>query len=183
MLGRNGSGKSSLMRIIFGTLKADFKHLKINGKLVDKPYTTGEVAYLPQESFLPPFIMVKDIFRTVTGIDKWLIQNEFISNLYDQKIGNLSGGELRFIECLWILSLPAKYIMLDEPFSGISPIMIERLQDLIRKASVNKAIVLTDHSYRPLLEISNRVVLLHNNSVYTIKNENDLIHYHYIPSN
>ena len=59
--------------------------------------------------------------------------------------------------------------------------MVEFLQKMIRNAGKSKCIILTDHLYRALLPISNRVLLLHNNSIYPIKAEEDLSFYGYIP--
>lgn len=181
LLGRNGSGKSCLLRIIFGSLNADYKHLKIDGKIVKRGFESGKVAYLSQENFLPDFVKVRHILNSLPAKSKLILENEIIKKIIDQTAGELSGGELRFLECIWILHHKAPYILLDEPFSGISPLMIEILQEIIKQAAKEKGIILTDHLYRPLLAISNRVVLLHNKAVYNIGDESDLIRYNYIP--
>lgn len=104
-----------------------------------------------------------------------------INTIIDRKVRDLSGGELRMIECIWILNQKAEYILLDEPFSGISPLQIEFLQQLIKEAGKVKGVILTDHIYHPLMQISDRIVLLHNKAVYNINDESDLIRYNYIP--
>ena len=54
LLGSNGSGKSTLLKILFGVEDAEQKFIRIDGKIFDRPYKTqGEIAYLPQESFIP----------------------------------------------------------------------------------------------------------------------------------
>ena len=181
LLGRNGSGKSCLLKIIFGSLNADFKHLKIDGELIKQGFKTGSVAYLPQENFLPPFTKVKDILQTITLNRDYIFDNEIIGRIINLQVRDLSGGEQRLIECFWILNRQANYILLDEPFSGLSPMQIEFLQEIIKYIGSIKGIILTDHIYRSLLEVSNRVVLLHNNAIYNIKEEADLIRYNYIP--
>jgi ABC-type multidrug transport system ATPase subunit len=182
LLGRNGSGKSSLLRIIFGTLRADFKHLRIEDKIVNKAYSTRQVAYLSQESFLPPFLKVGSLIKQISGDSEHSEPWEMLVKQSNKRVGELSGGELRILEFLWILQQSADYILLDEPFSGVAPILVELLQEKIRKASSNKCIILTDHIYRALLPISDRLLLLHNNSVYPIKDEEELAFYGYIPS-
>lgn len=136
---------------------------------------------MPQEKFFPPFIKVKEILHEISFNRDFIFENETVNRVLNQQVRDLSGGELRFIECLWILNHPAAYILLDEPFSGLSPMQIEFLQEIIRQVGKIKGIILTDHVYRPLLEVSSRVVLLHNNAVYNIKEESDLIRYNYIP--
>ena len=107
---------------------------------------------------------------------------DYLSKISETEYRNLSGGEQKFLECLWVLSQPGSYALLDEPFSGISPLQIELLQQSIRTSAQTKGIILTDHLYQPLLSISNRIILLHNNAIYSIKEESDLILYNYLPA-
>lgn len=183
LLGRNGSGKSSILKIIFGSLKPHFKHLRINGKIIsEKAYKTQLVAYLPQQPFLPDFLQTNGILKNFEADTGLHLNQDLIASVSNKMIAELSGGELRLTELIWLLKLNRPYLLLDEPFSGLSPIFVEIIQKLIQEASANRGIILTDHLYRSLIEISNRVVLLHNNSIYPIKSEDDLTRYHYIPS-
>jgi ABC-type multidrug transport system ATPase subunit len=62
LLGRNGTGKSTLFKILFGTLPADFKYLSINGKHLEAPFTKkGTISFLNQDNFLPGNMSVKNI--------------------------------------------------------------------------------------------------------------------------
>nr|WP_242695814.1 ABC transporter ATP-binding protein [Pedobacter sp. SYSU D00873] len=182
LLGRNGSGKSSLLKIIFGSLKADYSHLRIDDKIITSAYRSRKVTYLPQDPFLPPFLHINTLFQTgLEDIPEEIVK--LLEVLRDKKVAELSGGELRIVELLWILQQPAEYILLDEPFSGVAPVMVEILQKLIRHSGKEKCVILTDHLYKALLPISDRVLLLCNKSIYSIKDESDLAFYGYIPTN
>lgn len=181
LLGRNGSGKSTLLKIIFGSVKADFMHLRIDEEIVIRGNTSKKIAYLPQQSFLPSFFRVRQLLSEVSPKLLTAPILSYLNKINANTVNHLSGGELKFLECLWILSRAAPYILLDEPFSGISPLQIELIQEAILLSSQQKGIILTDHLYHPLLKISERIVMLNNNAIYSINDEDDLIRHHYLP--
>ncbi|WP_207426043.1 ATP-binding cassette domain-containing protein [Pedobacter sp. SYSU D00535] len=180
LLGRNGSGKSTLLKIMFGTQRADFMHMKLDGKIVRQGFKNS-IAYLPQTTFIPGFIAIEKLLKDINT--DYLIpeMTAFLPQVSGKKLQTLSGGELKLMETIWLLSRPADYVLLDEPFSGVAPLHIAIIQKLIKIASKKRGIVLTDHLYRPLLEISDRIVLLHNKSTYQIKSEAELVLYNYLP--
>jgi len=182
LLGRNGSGKSTLLKIIFGSVKANFKYLNINNRVYTKGYLSKNLSYLPQENFIPDQINVSqaiDIFCKKHGAE--LHQIEFVKNHLNSKFYNLSGGERRFLECLLMIYSNAEYVLLDEPFSQLSPLWVEELKKHIDDAKAYKGFIITDHYYKSILAVSDRIVLLHNRCNYTIKNEADLVLYGYLP--
>jgi ABC-type multidrug transport system ATPase subunit len=182
LLGRNGSGKSTLLKIIFGSIKANFKYLNINNRVYTKGYLSKNLSYLPQDNFIPDQINVSqaiDIFCKKHGAE--LHQIEFVKNHLNSKFYNLSGGERRFLECLLMIYSNAEYVLLDEPFSQLSPLWVDELKNHIDVARAYKGFIITDHYYKSILAVSDRIVLLHNRCNYTIKNEADLILHGYLP--
>ena len=134
LLGRNGSGKSTLLKIIFGILKADNKFIRIDGNVKFKTSDLlTEISYLPQENFIPNSFSVKKVIQL--SIEKQntddFYNDEMINSLKDKKIYHLSGGELRYLEIKLILSNPSKFVLLDEPYNGLSPIMMDKINQLI----------------------------------------------------
>ncbi len=177
LLGRNGCGKSTLMKIIFGTLKAKYAYIRVNGKKVKSAYLTKEVCFLPQESFLPTHYTVRRVIMLLindsSSKDK-IMGDDIIKPILDHKIAIISGGELRLLEILLLMEFPASFVMLDEPFTGLSPIIIERIQQIIVEKSKTKGILLSDHDYRHVLDVCNQLYLLENGGCRKIKNKQDL---------
>ncbi len=182
LLGRNGSGKSTLMQIIFGTLDAQ-KFIRIDGKVYETPYKTKDlIAYLPQHDFVPKHLSVKQAARLYLGKTKAerFLDDVILKPLSGNKTGALSGGEVRYLEIKLLLNTPSKFILLDEPFSGVSPVMVEEIQKLILEKSPEKGILLSDHDYRNVLKITNRCFLIYQGSMKQISGKADLVRWGYI---
>jgi ABC-type multidrug transport system ATPase subunit len=182
LLGRNGSGKSTLLKIIFGSLRPDHMHLKVNDKLIRKGYQTREIAYLPQDFFIPQKIKIGTALNLYSNRYKnELLEMEIISKNLNTPIGELSGGQRRLVECLLILYSDSTFILMDEPFSQLAPQLIEELHGHIDRLKASKGFIITDHYYRQILAVASRIVLLHNGCNYAIGKEEDLILYGYLP--
>ncbi|WP_293783052.1 ATP-binding cassette domain-containing protein [uncultured Pedobacter sp.] len=182
LLGRNGSGKSTLLKIIFGSVRAKFKYLNINNKVYSKGYLSKNLSYLPQDRFIPDQI---NVLQAINLFCKKhfaeLHQIEFVAKNLKSKFYDLSGGECRFLECLLMIYSDADYILLDEPFSQLSPLLVEEIKSHIQLFKAHKGFIITDHFYQSILDVSDRIVLLHNGCNYNIRNEDDLVLYQYLP--
>lgn len=185
LLGRNGSGKSTLLKIIFGSLPAYNKNIRIDGKVYNKPYTAQLIGYLAQSSFLPVSLSLHQIVNIfIPSKQKRILicENQRIKLHLQKKTSELSGGELRYFELLLLLNLNTPFVLLDEPFSGIDPIYKEQIKELLKEYSKEKGILITDHDYRQIIEVSKRIILLLNGACKPIKNLNELEYFNYIPS-
>jgi len=184
MLGRNGTGKSTLLKILFGILQADRKFIRIDGKFYDQPYKTiNELCYLPQHSFLPQHLRVEKIVELYLGKSKKVsfLDDLVLSELSTNKISQMSGGELRYLEIKLLLHLESKFVLLDEPFNGVSPLLIEKIKKIILEMSEFKGIILTDHDYRNVLNVANRFCLIYDGGIKTITDIQELVRWGYIP--
>lgn len=165
LFGHNGTGKSTLLKMVFGTQWGGRKFVRINEKVIKSPgYLSGLLSYLPQEPFLPGTLTVRRI--TELYISKKEI-NHFLGDKHlfkvrERKISHLSGGEQRYLEIKLLLYNNTPYILLDEPFSGLSPIAAESIREHIRICAKRKGIILTDHNFREVHKIANRIYLLHD---------------------
>jgi lipopolysaccharide export system ATP-binding protein len=184
LLGRNGSGKSTLLRIIFGTLYTDHKFIRINDTILNQPFKKrNTIAYLNQDNFLPKNITVRkvvEIYYDGPGQTEFL-EDEVLSKVLGTKIRNLSGGESRYLEVKLILNLDTLFVLLDEPFNGISPVHVELIKKMIIDNSLKKGILLTDHDYRNVLDVANKYYLLFDGGLKPIKSKQDLIDWGYVP--
>lgn len=188
IFGKNGSGKSSLLKIIHGTLKADTIIMKINSKIVNPKeiIPSKQLAYLPQETFLPKNLKVRDIiplfFPDGNNQDK-IFYSKGVSHFENKKIGTLSLGQLRYLEILLIGNLNHPYIMLDEPFSMIEPIYKDVIKEFLVDLKRKKGLIITDHYYNDVLEITESNFIIKNGKKLPIKDETDLAKYEYLKRN
>lgn len=185
LLGRNGSGKSTFLKIIFGVILADFKFVRIDGVMKTKTRELmSEISYLSQDNFIPNVFSVKKAIRLSIAKEKIdsFCNDEMIKVITDKKISHLSGGELRYLEIKLVLENSSKFVLLDEPYNGLSPLMIEKVNHLIIMNSSKKGIIISDHNYRNVISISTRLVLIKDGKLNHLKDKNELIEKGYLSS-
>lgn len=182
VLGSNGSGKSCLLNIAFGNLNSKYKLIRIDNKPVLKPlYQTKLVAYLPQYNFVPNTIKIKSAFKLFKiSWHDFITIFETFDIFKNSKINRLSGGERRLIETYIILKSDRKIILLDEPFSHLSLLHIEKIKALISQERNNKIIIITDHMYRHIIDVSEDIYLINNGHTKLINNLKELEDYKYL---
>lgn len=180
LLGRNGCGKSCLMRILFDELQPTHKSIQIDS-VWQKKLSNTQVLYLPQYCSIPKRIKLKTVF------DDFKVEFSDFCELFpnfslfkNKRIEELSSGEQRILEIYIILKAKAKFVMLDEPFSQIMPIHISVIKLLIIEEKKNKGILLTDHMFKNAVDIADSLYVINNQTVYLTKSEKDLVKYGYI---
>ena len=183
LIGRNGCGKSTLLKIIFGVEKAEFSFVRVNNKII-RNISDGRnlINYLPQDNFLPNNIKIKRLIRLFLGKKKsdLLFENAFIKPLLNKTNNVLSGGEKRIVEILLILNSEAVFILLDEPFNGVSPIVREQIISIINSMRNTKGIIITDHDYRNVIKLADKIVFLKDGHLKEIKKHEELIELGYL---
>lgn len=182
ILGRNGAGKSSLLKIIFGVLKPDYSSIRLNNNVLFKGFKQGMIRYLSQQPMLPGFLTIKgclDLF----GIDK----QQFDSYFNDENVGlsgkisGISHGQRKIFELFLIFKSHSMFVLLDEPFTSLSPLQVEKIQSLIVEEKKHKGIIITDHRYQDVLGVSDKYYLLENAGLHPILDFTDPAAYNFLP--
>jgi ABC-type multidrug transport system ATPase subunit len=183
VLGRNGCGKSTLLKIIFGIVPADFKFVRIDGVVQLKPEALfQEISYLHQDSCIPKSLSVNKAIQLSIPKEQLhdFFKDEMIHNIRDKKIGHLSGGELRYLEIKLVLRNPSKFILLDEPYNGLSPLMAEKINQLILDNSAQKGIIITDHNYQNVISVATQLTLMKEGKLHYLKDKMELVEKGYL---
>lgn len=182
VLGRNGTGKSCLFKCIMGGIKPQNMFIRINDEReTDYAHIGNRVKYLPQNLFMPSNMSLNEAF-SLYGVDyDGLVTFDTKYHTYQHKTFNeLSGGEARIVEMYLVLMSDADFCILDEPFSNIAPNCVDKMQSLIQTQKKNKGIIISDHLYEDILEVTDDLFLLRDGYTFPIKSRDDLIRNGYI---
>jgi lipopolysaccharide export system ATP-binding protein len=181
LLGPNGAGKSTTFYMMVGRIVPDFGNVFIE----DEDVTTlpmylrarRGVGYLPQEPSIFRRLTVREnleIVLTANGVGRHerdercdILADEFgLGHVMAAPGYALSGGERRRVEIARCLAAAPAFILLDEPFSGIDPVAVFDLQEIIRSLRTKGyGILLTDHNVRETLAITDRTYIMHKGAV------------------
>ena len=195
LLGPNGAGKTTTFYMIVGLVKPDTGNILLDKIDITKApiYLRGSkgIGYLPQEPSIFRGLNVEDNLLSIIEVvekDKNKHQiilqgllNEFnISHVKKSKSIVLSGGERRRLEIARTLASNPKFLLLDEPLTGIDPVSIEEIKTIIKTLTKkNIGVLITDHNVRETLKIVDKVYIVNEGSIYfggrpeeAISNEN-----------
>jgi Cu-processing system ATP-binding protein len=174
VLGPNGSGKTTLIKSILGMVipnKGDISVLGVNIKR-SSDYR-HKIDYLPQIANFPSNLKVKELIKMIkdlrgnTSDDEHLIELFRLEPFLNKKLGNLSGGTKQKVNIVLTFMFDSPLIILDEPTTGLDPISLIRLKDLIQKEKANgKTILITSHIMSFVEEVSDEIVFLLEGQIY-----------------
>ena len=182
VLGRNGSGKSCLFKCIMGGIKPQNIFIRFNDEAeTDYGHIGQRVKYLPQNVFMPANMTLGEAFD-LYGVDyDGLVSFDNSFHSYQRMTSaQLSGGQVRIAEMYMVLNSDAEFCILDEPFSNVAPKYVEMMQQLIQQHKATKGIIISDHMYEQVMDITDDLFLLRDGYTFPIKCREDLIHHGYI---
>jgi lipopolysaccharide export system ATP-binding protein len=177
LFGPNGAGKTTIFYIIAGLVQADSGAVCLEGvPLTHLPMhrrARWGIGYLPQEPSIFRRMSVRDNLWAILETRPYshaerlqrleaLLEEFGLTALQYAKGQALSGGERRRVELARLLATTPRFVLLDEPFTGVDPIMVRELQRLLCYLK-NKGlgILITDHRVRETLEIADRAYVIH----------------------
>ena len=191
LLGPNGAGKTTSFAMMVGYVRPDGGRILLDGNdITDMPmYRRARlgIGYLAQEpSIFRKLTVEQNILAVLETLDlsraerrhrlDQLLNELGVTHLARQKAFTLSGGEKRRLEITRALVTDPKFILLDEPFSGIDPITVFEAQEIIRELKKRGlGILLTDHNVRETLEITDRAYIMAEGRVLIAGTAHELI--------
>ena len=176
LLGPNGAGKTTTFYMTVGLLKADAGEVYLDDRTLTKwpmyRRARAGIGYLPQEASVFQKLTVEQNVlailetRSLSRTERYerldeLLDELSIAHLRKNKAYSLSGGERRRLEITRALATRPKFLLLDEPFTGVDPIAIDDIQRIVQDLrDKGLGVLITDHNVRETLSITDRAYLL-----------------------
>ena len=175
LLGRNGAGKTTSIRILMDVFPANSGEVLIDGQPID--YNKIGIGYLPEERGLYPkkiiidqltyFAELKGMSRkaAVQSIDYWL-ERLGMTEYRSKRLDTLSKGNQQKIQLITALAHDPDIVILDEPFSGLDPVNAMLLKDVVKEQIAKGKIVLfSSHQMSYIEEFCDSIAILNNGVV------------------
>ena len=182
LLGPNGAGKTTTFYIIVGLTQPDSGVVRLaENDITDLPMylrARNGISYLPQEASVFRKLSVEAnimaILETLplSGSDRRdrleeLLDEFGIGHVRKNLADTLSGGERRRVEIARSLVISPRFILLDEPFSGIDPITVLEIQKIIQHLKTKQiGILITDHNVRETLQVTDRAYIIDDGTIF-----------------
>ncbi len=183
LLGPNGAGKTTTFHTIVGFLKPDGGSILLDGADITSlsMYRRAQegIGYLPQETSIFRGLTVEENISAVLEIRglakaersarvEQLLEELRLQDRAKQRADTLSGGEVRRVEIARALAVDVRYLLLDEPFTGIDPRTAEDIQGIISHLTdKGLGVLITDHSVRETLRITRRAYIMADGQILT----------------
>ncbi|MBC8527371.1 MAG: LPS export ABC transporter ATP-binding protein [Candidatus Cloacimonetes bacterium] len=191
LLGPNGAGKTTTFHMMIGLIKSSSGSVFLNGVNITKMpmYKRARmgICYLSQEPSVFSKLTVKDNILAILETQKLSkkqreekLENALseldLTKLARQKAYSLSGGERRKLEITRALITNPVFLFLDEPFSGVDPLAVSDIQNIIKKLQKkNIGILVTDHNVLDTLQITDRAYIIYEGRVLLSGTSNELV--------
>lgn len=175
LLGRNGAGKTTSIRILMNVFPADSGQVLIDGAPMD--HKKLKLGYLPEERGLYPkkaiadqliyFAELKGLSRkaAAASVDRWL-QRLGMAEYRNKRLDTLSKGNQQKIQLITALAHDPDIVILDEPFSGLDPVNAMLLKDVVKEQiQAGKVVLFSSHQMNYIEEFCDRIAILKTGQV------------------
>ena len=184
LLGPNGAGKTTCFHILTGLIKPNKGKISVDGIYIRSRMGIG---YLPQEPSVFRGLTVEENLLSILqytepnkskriNLLEDLLKDFSLIEKRKQNAMNLSGGQRRRVEIARTLCTKPNFILLDEPFTGIDPLQLNEIKNLIKNLKKrNIGVLITDHNVREALTVIDRAYIIHDGNVLMQGKPKDII--------
>jgi len=175
VLGPNGSGKTTLIKCILGMVLPNEGTIKVDGESIARNWEyRRKIDYLPQIANFPTNLTVEELFRMIkdlrnrkeVDVDPY-VKRFGLEPFLNKKLGNLSGGTKQKVNLVLAFVFDSPIIILDEPTTGLDPVALIILKEMINEEKQKgKIILVTSHIMNFVEDISDEIVFLLEGKVY-----------------
>ena len=174
ILGPNGSGKTTLIKMLLGMVYPDKGEILFHGKPIRKEWQyKNDISYLPQIARFPENLTVTELINLIKDIRGGSPNEQRLIELFDleshlkKKIKHLSGGTKQKVNIVLAMMYDNPLIVLDEPSTGLDPIALVRLKELILdERAKGKNILITTHIMSLVEDLSDEILFLLEGKIY-----------------
>ena len=174
ILGPNGSGKTTLIKCLLGMVIPNKGEITFKNESVLRKWEyRNDLNYLPQIANFPPNLTVFELIQMVKNLrpkesnEQELITLFGLNDSLQKKLGNLSGGTKQKVNIVLTFMFDSELIILDEPTTGLDPIALIHLKELIQKEKAKgKTILITTHIMSVVDELADEIVFLLDGKIY-----------------
>lgn len=186
LLGPNGSGKTTMMKLIFDLLDLQEGSIKIDGMEHTETICKMKMIYLPGDTNLPEFLTGREYVNLLCNFYKFVGDTEILYRLIgyysmekvmDQLIETYSHGMKKKIQLIVAFYIQPEIIVIDETLNGIDLEAKEVTKELVRKISKKKTILLCTHELEIASEIGERIILMYKGTIYQDTSITELLRY------
>ena len=180
LLGPNGSGKTTMIKIANGLLTPSEGELCIDGK-TPGPETKKIVSYLPDKNYLCGRMTVRALVKMFEDFyadfdsAKAYTMIEALHISPDEKLGTLSKGNMEKVQLILVMSRKADLYLLDEPIGGVDPATRDYILDsIIKNYSENATIIISTHLITDIEKILDEVIFIKEGSIMLQESADEL---------
>ncbi|VAW11301.1 Nitrous oxide reductase maturation protein NosF (ATPase) [hydrothermal vent metagenome] len=174
ILGPNGSGKTTLIKCLLGMVIPNKGEITIDDQTILKKWDyRNNINYLPQIANFPANLSVVELIKMVKNLrpkianEQELIDKFGLNEFLNKKLGNLSGGTKQKVNLVLAFMFDSELIILDEPTTGLDPIALIHLKELIvKEKQKGKTILITTHIMGFVEEMADEIVFLLDGKIY-----------------